>query len=141
MISRLKFLSPLKIVNDYKQQLKDELESINNNTADIPNSIFINNIIIGPLTQFIDFEYILWKFKLNEIYKNKETCLLTLHELNKMSENLEFNISSRYAVYLKTMFMCAFYQSVLPICIFWSILALVLNYWVDKWNFLLNKTI
>jgi hypothetical protein len=42
MISRLKFLSALKIVNDYKKQLKDELESINNNTAEIPNSIFIN---------------------------------------------------------------------------------------------------
>jgi hypothetical protein len=42
MISRKEFLSALKVVNDYKKQLKDELDSINNNTADIPNSIFIN---------------------------------------------------------------------------------------------------
>ena len=39
------------------------------------------------------------------------------------------------------MFMCAFYSSVLPISIFWSILALIFNYWADKWNFLRKKAI
>ena len=67
--------------------------------------------------------------------------MLTQHELNKIFEKPEFNISKRYAVYLNTMFMCAFYSSVLPISIFWSILALIFNYWVDKWNFLGKKAI
>ena len=39
------------------------------------------------------------------------------------------------------MFMCAFYSSVLPISINWSILALIFNYWADKWNFLRKKAI
>ena len=43
MISRKEFLSALKIVNDYKKQLKYELDSINDHTAAIPNPIFISN--------------------------------------------------------------------------------------------------
>ena len=65
--------------------------------------------------------------------------MLTQHELIKIFEKPEFNISKRYAVYLNTMFMWSFYSSVLPISIFWSILALIFNYWVDKWNFLGKK--
>ena len=42
MISRKEFLSALKIVNDYKRQLKDELDSINDHTAAMPNHVFIN---------------------------------------------------------------------------------------------------
>jgi len=75
------------------------------------------------------------------ILEKKENCVLTLHELNKIFEKPEFNISKRYAVYLDTMFMCALYSSVLPISIFWSILTSIFNYWVDKWNFLRKKVI
>ena len=42
MISREEFLSALKIVNDYKKQLKDELDSINDQIAAIPNHLIIN---------------------------------------------------------------------------------------------------
>lgn len=42
MISRNEFLSALKIINDYKKQLKDELDSINDHTAVIPNHLFIS---------------------------------------------------------------------------------------------------
>ena len=42
MISRKEFLSALKIVNDYKKQLKDELDAINDHTAGIPNHHFIS---------------------------------------------------------------------------------------------------
>jgi hypothetical protein len=43
MISRKDFLSALKIVNDYKKQLKNELDSISDYTATIPNPVFIIN--------------------------------------------------------------------------------------------------
>jgi hypothetical protein len=43
MISRKEFLSALKVVNDYRKQLKDELDSINDDTAGIPNHLFISN--------------------------------------------------------------------------------------------------
>lgn len=42
MISREEFLSALKIVYNYKKQLKDDLDSINDHTATIPNPVFIN---------------------------------------------------------------------------------------------------
>ena len=42
MISREEFLLALKIVNDYKKQLKDELDSINDQIAAIPNHLIIN---------------------------------------------------------------------------------------------------
>lgn len=42
MISRKEFLLALKIVNDYKKQLKDELDSINDHTAAIPNHLFVS---------------------------------------------------------------------------------------------------
>lgn len=55
-------------------------------------------------------------------------------ELDELYSDPIFDITLEYASVIKTMYMTAFYSVLLPIGMFWSILALTLLYWVDKWN-------
>lgn len=45
-----------------------------------------------------------------------------------------FNISTSYAAVLKNMYVVAFYASIIPIGLIVTCIALILHYWVEKYN-------
>lgn len=61
--------------------------------------------------------------------------------MNRIFENIDFNIILRYTVVLKTVYLVAFYATILPISCFWGILSLVLTYWIDKYNLLRRRAV
>lgn len=58
-----------------------------------------------------------------------------------MWENPEIKMSDMYALSINIMFITAFYSIIIPSCILWGILALIMNYFVYKYLFLRKKTV
>ncbi len=58
-----------------------------------------------------------------------------------MLENPDYNIGKRYADIMKTMWFTFFYSPVIPFATLFSIIGLILYYWVDKYNILRRRTV
>ncbi|KAL4483923.1 hypothetical protein ABPG72_013929 [Tetrahymena utriculariae] len=105
------------------------------------NYVFMFNMFIPFVMGLIDFPGIFKKLQQKILAKNVEKSYLTQEQLNNLYEYPQYNISQQYANNLKTMFMVAFYSPIIPIGIVYSMVAILLIYWVDKFNILRRKTI
>ena len=56
-------------------------------------------------------------------------------------EEPDYISGKRYADIMKTMWFTFFYSPVIPLGTFWSLLGLIVYYWVDKYNVLRRRTI
>ncbi|EAS04833.2 kinase domain protein (macronuclear) [Tetrahymena thermophila SB210] len=105
------------------------------------NYVFMFNMVIPFVMGLIDFPGIFKKVKQKMLSKQVEKCYFTQEQLNTLYEYPQYNISQQYANNLKTMFMVAFYSPIIPVGILYSMVAILLMYWVDKFNILRRKTI
>lgn len=58
----------------------------------------------------------------------------------RLWEYPEIKISDLYAKCLNTMFVSSFYSIILPSCVLWGILALFLQYFIDKYLLLRRRS-
>ncbi|KAL4435368.1 hypothetical protein ABPG74_022851 [Tetrahymena malaccensis] len=105
------------------------------------NYVFMFNMVIPFIMGLIDFPGIFKKVQQKMQSQKAKKCYLTQEQLNNLYEYPQYNISQQYANNLKTMFMVAFYSPIIPIGIVYSMVAILLIYWVDKFNILRRKTI
>ncbi|CAD8118599.1 unnamed protein product [Paramecium sonneborni] len=103
--------------------------------------VFISNAILPALIQFIDSSTIMkWIFQFLEVRKGKSS-IKTQKQLHDLYERPVFDISTSYANVLRNMYVVAFYASVIPIGLVITCFALVLFYWVEKYNIARRRTI
>lgn len=75
------------------------------------------------------------QLKLNNNYTSKILILISLYE------KPVFDISTAYATILKNMYVVAFYASVIPLALVITCVALLIHYWVEKYNIARRRTI
>jgi hypothetical protein len=51
----------------------------------------------------------------------------------RVFEGVDFDIALKYAGIMSTMFASAFYAPIIPVALVWSIIAMICNYWADKY--------
>ncbi|KAL4491266.1 hypothetical protein ABPG72_021652 [Tetrahymena utriculariae] len=104
--------------------------------------VFITSTIMGSFLQFLNIPGI---FKGIKRYFAKKSCqnqtnYSTQQQLNQIFEDPEFDIILKYSRLLKTIFLMAFYAPIIPACLPWVALTLLLNYILDKYE-LVNRRI
>jgi len=98
--------------------------------------VFFSNAISTPLTLFFDPFFTLRAFRQASLEADNTAYLMTQHEVNSLFEYPQFDVSSKYAGNIKTMWMTAFFAPLLPVCIPMSLGGLFLKEIVDKFIFL-----
>ncbi|KRX05730.1 hypothetical protein PPERSA_09870 [Pseudocohnilembus persalinus] len=100
--------------------------------------VFFTNAFVEPIINYINFPYLLKKFKRYYIEKQEaenvggKGLLYTQEELNQIYENPQPKLSYLYASIIKTMYFTAFYCVLEPLGIIISIIGLILTYYVEK---------
>ncbi|KAL4478191.1 hypothetical protein ABPG73_000391 [Tetrahymena malaccensis] len=108
------------------------------------NSIFMTTAFMPLLMTFLlDPNYRFKQFsrqrQLNLGKQNK--CTLTQREAQELFQDPEFQLSIQYASSLKVIFMMFFYVSVMPLCMVWSIAALIIQYFISKYLLIYRRVI
>ena len=83
-------------------------------------SYYLKNISHVDVDKFIDTEDI------------SEHQPYTQHEANEVYKKLDWYISSSYASFIKTFAVTLFFLPTMPYCIFYSIIALCIQYFAEK---------
>ncbi|EWS72684.1 kinase domain protein (macronuclear) [Tetrahymena thermophila SB210] len=124
------------IIQIYVQSNKDKQTVLfgQGGLSDNANYFMISNCFVPFLSELINPEYYLLILLRKIEAKKGVESIKTQSELNQLYENPEFQIQERYAQILMTMFTTAFYSPIVPMTIFWSLIGLILQYWVDKYN-------
>ena len=63
---------------------------------------------------------------------SEETKFSLVKVLSRIHEGLDFDIAGRYANNLNLMWTVAFYAPMIPISLVWTLLTLVVTYWMEK---------
>lgn len=95
-------------------------------------TVFISNAVLNPILYTLNIGY--WFKKLLQwVYKRQgKNCGLTQSEANKVFELPDFPIETTSAALINTLWFTAFYASVLPLGIVFSLLCLIYEYYVLK---------
>ncbi|KAL4489888.1 hypothetical protein ABPG72_010787 [Tetrahymena utriculariae] len=109
--------------------------------SDNANYFMISNCFVPFLTELINPEYYLLIILRKIEAKKGVESIKTQSELNQLFENPQFQIQERYAQILMTMFTTAFYSPIVPMSLFWSLIGLILQYWVDKYNLIHRSSV
>ena len=100
--------------------------------------LFITNSYISSIFNLFDF---VWGVKLlrrvmAEKAHQKGNCSLTQEEANSLFEGHPVDMALRYANILKTLFFTGIYAPFFPMGVLFSMLGMIICYWVDKKLFL-----
>ncbi|EAR91343.2 phage head-tail family protein, putative (macronuclear) [Tetrahymena thermophila SB210] len=104
------------------------------------NTIFMVNSFLPVLFFIFDIQSIIKKYLRKKQESSGESSILTQQELLELYEDPAFAIQSEYSQIMKTLLMTLFYATPLPICIFWSILGLIIQYFIAKYNLLYRRS-
>jgi hypothetical protein len=93
--------------------------------------VFVMNAFLGPIMTYYD---IWWFLKRRNQQKAEQTkdIKMTQAEANTLFEGPKIDIAGRYAILLKTMLLTCFYAPAMPIALIFTIVGLILTFWVDK---------
>jgi hypothetical protein len=92
-------------------------------------AIFITEMIKRPIIQYIDFMGILNR----HIFGPRA---VDQRRMNKYFQGSLFELEEKYTDITKLIFLTVFYAAIYPIGFLWAFIALVANYWVDKFSIL-----
>jgi len=82
-----------------------------------------------------------WCYKRALKNDNKKSLAgYTQREANELFEKSEFPIASKFAIFFRNLGMAMLFLPILPIGVFFSIGAVTLAYWIDKWTLLKRST-
>jgi hypothetical protein len=94
------------------------------------------NAIVPSMTYFFNPVYILRVLNRHQARRASPNSKMTQQEANLLFEGPPFDIAQRYANVQKTMLFTAFYATLVPIGILFSLVGLFLTYWTDKYMLL-----
>lgn len=97
--------------------------------------VFISNAIIAPSINISFPAYIIGQLK-RWFIVGKRDELMTQEEAHELAEFPQFEIAKFYAQIMQTMYLTAFYAPILPLGSLVSIIALIIHYWIHKYNLL-----
>eukprot|EP01112_Ceratiomyxa_fruticulosa_P000671 TRINITY_DN105_c0_g3_i1.p1 TRINITY_DN105_c0_g3~~TRINITY_DN105_c0_g3_i1.p1 ORF type:complete len:1202 (-),score=269.68 TRINITY_DN105_c0_g3_i1:61-3666(-) len=92
--------------------------------------------VMGSITILPNLQTLLIGTKLRLKRKLFAFTAHTQVELNKLYEGENFRLAERYSYVLTIIFYCALWSTVFPIVPFFGFTALLLTYWIDKYNLL-----
>ena len=107
------------------------------------HNVFISNALLNSFLYTVNIGYWFAKFKRDYYSKQGAQCTLTQGQANKAFENPPFPVQTTSAAFINTLWYTAFYCSVLPIGIIFSLLSFIYEYfvlkvWLELGLFLLN---
>jgi len=102
------------------------------------NSVFISNAFLNPLLYTLNIAYLMKEYKRKNCKKLGEKCPLTQSQANKLWENPSFPIQSASAILINTIWFTAFYASLIPLGMVFSLICLIYEYWIFKVFYLKN---
>jgi len=94
--------------------------------------ILIFNIFVGPTLNLVNTEWLYKLYKRKQIIKQGKNCKMTQQEANTVFEGDDFDISERYALYIRTVLISLFFMPILPISALLGTISASVTYWVDK---------
>ena len=96
-------------------------------------TLFLSNSILTPIMWSLNFEFLKKQLQICLIKNNYENY--TQHELNKIYELLNMNVSYKYSYIFKTLLMSFFYMPIFPLSIGISFFGFLFGYFLEKFNF------
>ena len=96
-------------------------------------TLFLSNSILTPIMWSLNFEFLKKQLQICLIKNNYENY--TQHELNKIYELLNMNVSYKYSYIFKTLLMSFFYMPIFPLSIGISLFGFLFGYFLEKFNF------
>ena len=117
---------------------------INHDNATLINNmffLFLTNSFLKPIIWTINIPLILKKIRIFFIERKPEPNLMhfkTQKELNDLYEYPDMDIATKYSYITMTLLMSMFYLPIFPFGVIFSLLGLVLAYFLEKYNFTHN---
>lgn len=110
------------------------------------NSIFFATLVISNIKGFFDVSYYInvgfqWQFA--RALKNGDKSYLagfTQKDVNLLFEGQEFDLSSKFASFFTNLGMAMHFLPILPMGVFFSIGAVIIEFWIVKWTVLKRST-
>ena len=97
-------------------------------------SVFQVNAFYTPLYNLANIWYWIGKCKRSRAKGQGDQSFLTQKEAMALFEYPKFDFATSYSALIKSAFSAAFYAPVVPIALVWTLVSIVLCYWVDKYN-------
>jgi hypothetical protein len=100
-------------------------------------------MFINPLINVINYDYWMHKLEILRVIHKIENHeeILTQNQLNEFFEESEFSIGDKYADILTTMWVTFLYAPVIPIVLIFSLVNLILTYYVEKLTLIKRSSI
>lgn len=95
--------------------------------------LFITNSYMSSVMSYFD---IVWGWRLYWRHRMKKELTYTQSEVNTFYEGHPIDLALRYANVNKAILISAAMAPIIPIGLEFTLLALVILYWIDKWLFL-----
>jgi len=97
--------------------------------------LYLLNAFVPSLSYYFNPFYILRIFKRSSVRSSAAdpNSKVTQNDANSVFEGPPVDMAQRYANVQKTMLFTAFYASVVPVGILFSIAGLIITYWTDKY--------
>lgn len=99
-------------------------------------NILIANAIVQPILTLFSPAWVVKKLQQCWALRHRENSLMNQQEANDLFEGIPLDMAQRCAFFMKTYLLTLFYAPILPLAYPLGIVALVLQYWVDKFMLL-----
>lgn len=99
-------------------------------------NIMISNAVVQPVVYWINPAYRVQQFIRWRAVKKGDMALLSQSEAQKLFEGPELDMPQRYATLMKTYLLTVVYAPMMPFSFLFGLLALCIQYWVDKYMLL-----
>lgn len=99
-------------------------------------NILIANAIVQPVLTLFSPAWVLKKLMQCWALRHRANSLMCQQEANELFEGIPLDMAQRCAFFMKTYLLTLFYAPILPLAYPLGLLALVLQYWVDKFMLL-----
>ncbi|KAL4436038.1 hypothetical protein ABPG74_022273 [Tetrahymena malaccensis] len=121
----------ISVINDYLQNGND-LMTNGGVIMSIQYNVLVNTLV--PLfNQYFNMWFVVRFIKRRIIKKKGDKCPLTQYETHKVFEGTTFNADKNYAISIRLMLINCFVGYLCPNIIFWNLLMVIADYWLEKY--------
>ena len=103
---------------------------------EVMDGVFFANLWMTPVfLLFVDTSYFMRVFslwRLKSFIETGEGTVYTQHEANEIYKKVQWNVGQKYAVIMKTLALTMFYMSIMPYCVFYTLITFAIQYYAEK---------
>lgn len=99
-------------------------------------NIMISNAVVQPVVYWLNPAYRVQQYIRWRACQKEDQVLLSQREAQKLFEGPEVDMPQRYATLMKTYLLTVVYAPMMPFSFLFGLLALCIQYWVDKYMLL-----